>query len=308
MEARTIRLATRGSPLARLQAERVGTLLTKLAPGTRFELVIVRTRGDIDSAAPLSSIGGQGVFVKEVQQAVLDQAADLAVHSAKDLPSEPVDGLVLGCVPERADPRDAIVGSRLEALAPGSTVATGSPRRRAQIAWLRPDLSFCELRGNIETRIERAVAAGAGILAMAALERLGLADRVAEVLDPGLMLPQVAQGALAVECRSGDDRMLDLLGEADDWMAHRAVDAERAWLAAIGGGCSLPVGAFAEISAEDGTISLEAMVASHDGRIVLRRSAVGSEPGEVGRVLAEDLLSEAGARAIEGWEPADGLL
>ena len=244
------RIATRGSPLARIQAERVGAILVaqrddragrggetdragrggvtdRAGSIAGYELVVVRTRGDVESAIPLSSLGGQGVFVKEVQQAVLDGSADVAVHSAKDLPSATVEGLVIGCVPERADPRDAMVGRLLDDLSPGATVATGSPRRRAQLAALRPDLTFCELRGNIAGRIERAEAVGAGVMALAALERLGLAYKVAGVLEPSDMLPQVGQGALAVECRADDAWMLELLAAADDAVAHRQVDAER---------------------------------------------------------------------------------
>ncbi len=292
-----LRLATRGSPLARLQAERVGAVL-----GAPFELLVVRTRGDVESTAPLSSLGGQGVFVKEVQQAVLDGSADLAVHSAKDLPSVTVDGLVIGCVPERADPRDAMVGCSLDELAPGAKVATGSPRRRAQLAGLRPDLTFCELRGNMATRIERAEAVGAGVMALAALARLGLADRVAAVLEPSEMLPQVGQGALAVECRADDEELLELLAGADDARAHRQVDAERSWLASIGGGCSAPVAAFAQLLPGDpGMLTLEGMIATGDGRIVLRRSAEGPDPEELGRRVASELLNEAGGSSLDEW-------
>ena len=316
----TLRLATRGSPLARLQAERVGKILAAHT-AREFEFVIVRTLGDVESAKPLSSLGGQGVFVKEVQQAVLDGAADLAVHSAKDLPSTTVEGLVIGCVPERADPRDAMIGCRLEDLSPGATVATGSPRRRAQLASLRPDLTFCELRGNIATRVERAEAVGAGVMALAALERLGLGDRIAAVLEPFEMLPQVGQGALAVECRADDTEMLALLSDADDLLAHRHLDAERSWLSSIGGGCNAPVAAFAQhaktaqpapdrpvdarAAGERATISLEAMVATHDGRIVLRRSAEGSDPSELGRRLARELLDEGGGSSLDEWANRD---
>lgn len=303
-----LRIATRGSPLARLQAERVGAILAahrgdRGDRGDRaFELVVVRTRGDVESAIPLSSLGGQGVFVKEVQQAVLEGSADVAVHSAKDLPSAAVEGLVIGCVPERADPRDAMVGKLLDDLAPGATVATGSPRRRAQLAALRPDLTFCELRGNIAGRIERAEAVGAGVMALAALERLGLADKVAGVLEPSDMLPQVGQGALAVECRADDAELLELLAAADDAVAHRQVDAERSWLASIGGGCSAPVAAFAQpVQGEPGMLTLEGMIASYDGRIVLRRSSNGSDPEELGRRVASELVNEAGGSALDEW-------
>jgi hydroxymethylbilane synthase len=322
----TLRIATRGSPLARLQAERVGKILAAHT-AREFELVVVRTLGDVESSKPLSLLGGQGVFVKEVQQAVLDGSADLAVHSAKDLPSTTVEGLVIGCVPERADPRDAMVGCGLEDLATGATVATGSPRRRAQLASLRPDLTFCELRGNIATRVERAEAVGAGVMALAALERLGLRDRVAAVLEPFEMLPQVGQGALAVECRADDTEMLELLSVADDLFAHRHVDAERSWLSSIGGGCNAPVAAFAQaaqtvrtaqtLQPEQGKvdkvgevggpapISLEAMIATYDGRVVLRRSAEGSDPSELGRRLARELLDEGGGSSLDEWANRD---
>ena len=303
---RTLRLATRGSPLALIQARRVADMLISLSerrgdPGA-CEIVVVRTRGDEQTGKPISEVGGEGVFVKEVQQAVLSHEADLAVHSAKDLPSVTPEGLVLACVPERADPRDALIGARLEDLSPGATVATGSPRRRAQLAWLRPDLTFCELRGNISTRIEKAESAGAGVMAAAALERLGLADRIVQVLEPSEMLPQVGQGAIGVECRPQDVELLELLSEMDDTSAHRAVAAERSWLAQLGGGCSTPVAAYARpVAGDPGSLELEGMMASGDGRIVLRRSRVGSDPLELGRSLAADMFSRCGASVLEEW-------
>jgi hydroxymethylbilane synthase len=190
----------------------------------------------------------------------------------------------------------------LEDLPPGATIATGSPRRRAQLAWLRPDLTYKELRGNIATRIGRAETVGAGLVAMAALERLGLTGHVTCVLEPQQMLPQVGQGALAVECRSGDTDVIDLLAEVDDQLAHRALVAERSWLAELGGGCSTPVAAYAvPATADRGALVLEGMIASHDGRIVLRRSATGVDPVELGRSLAKDMLANSGATALEEW-------
>src|SRR5688500_4673500 len=190
-----VRVATRGSPLARWQADHVAMLL-----GEDAALVVVETTGDRRQDVPIWEMGGQGVFVKEVQAAVLDGRADVAVHSAKDLPSQPTPGLMIAAVPEREDPRDALVGASLAGLRAGGRVATGSVRRRAQLAGLRPDLTFQGLRGNVGTRVERAGVGGidAVVVAYAGLIRLGLADRAAEVLSPALMLPQVAQGALAV--------------------------------------------------------------------------------------------------------------
>lgn len=304
-----MRLATRGSPLALLQARRVADRLAAVAGAPSIDTVVVRTTGDIRAEEPLSRIGGQGAFVKEVQTAVLHGRADLAVHSAKDLPSLTPAGLVLACVPERADPRDALVGARLDDLPPGAVVATGSVRRRAQLAWLRPDLSFVELRGNMQTRLERANAVGAGVLALAALHRLGLSGHVAEALDPGLVMPQVAQGALAVECRADDEQALAWLAAIDDVDAHRAVDAERAFLAAFGAGCTVPLGALAAVTSGGG-VSVRGMLARADGGVVLHAAADGDDPHEVGTRLASLLLDDAGGRDLAPWslqevEPVD---
>ncbi len=301
---RVLRLATRGSPLALWQANRVADLLTALPGAPRCEPVVVRTTGDALADVPVSQLGAQGAFVKEVQLAVLDGRSDLAVHSAKDLPSETPPGLVLACVPERADPRDAMVGSTLEDLSTGATVATGSVRRRAQLAWLRPDLTFCDLRGNMATRLDRAREAGAGVLALAALERLGLTAHVAEVFDPATLLPQVGQGALAVECRGDDHDVLAMLSAIDDDAAHGAVAAERAFLAALGGGCTLPLGALAGPGAAGGDMVLDGFLASRDGRILLRKRLTGSasDPRALGTRLAHVLLDECGGRSLDDWE------
>jgi hydroxymethylbilane synthase len=292
-----LRAATRGSPLARWQTGHVATLL-----GGDVEVVVVETAGDRAADVPLHAIGGQGVFVKEVQQAVLDGRADIAVHSAKDLPSGTTDGLVIGAVPERGDPRDALVGSTLERLPAGAVVGSGSVRRRAQLANLRPDLTFAELRGNIDTRLRKADGLGAIVVAAAALQRLGRDDRIAEILEPDVMVPQVAQGALAVECRTDDERVRALLAAIEHAASRRAVDAERAFLAAVGGGCDLPVGAHAVVG-DDGALSLRALLASLDGRVVLRATASGDDPDSVGVAAARSLLDDAGGRALLAIEP-----
>jgi hydroxymethylbilane synthase len=290
-----LRIATRGSALARWQAERVGALL----PGP-VEYVLVTTAGDRDQRADLHAIGGTGVFAKEVQQAVLDHRADIAVHSAKDLPSSTPDGLVLAAVPERADPRDALVGATLDSLPTGGRVGTGSVRRRAQLAAARPDLVFAPLRGSIETRLRKRVDEGhdAVVVAVAALERLGLMDQVGEVLAPAVLLPQAAQGALGVECRADDAATLDRLTEIDDPVAHRAVRAERAFLAELGGGCNLPCGALAVVDPERDELVLDALLATLDGSIVLRTRVMGSDPLEVGERAARDLLDAKGGRDL----------
>lgn len=289
-----LRIATRGSRLALWQAERVAALL-----GGEVELVIVSTTGDQRADVPIHAIGGTGVFVKEVQQAVLEGRADLAVHSAKDLPSETAAGLVLAAVPERADPRDALVGSTLAGIPAGGVVGTGSVRRQAQLAALRPDLGFVSLRGNIETRLRRAGELDAVVVAAAALERLGLSAAAAEILDPETMLPQVAQGALAVECRSDDSAVLARLAALDDLAARRAVDAERAFLRRLGGGCDLPCGALAA-AGPGGDVAIEVLLATLDGKTVLRARHAAPDPESAGAGAARILLDDLGGRALLG--------
>jgi hydroxymethylbilane synthase len=293
-----LRIATRGSALARWQAEEVARLLRAAAPECDVHLVPVETTGDRRTDIPVWEMGGQGVFVKEVQAALFDGRADVAVHSAKDLPSTTAPGLVLAAVPVRADPRDALVGASLATLVPGALVATGSVRRRAQLAWLRPDLTFTGLRGNVPTRLERVPPGGAVVVAAAALARLGLADRATEILATELMLPQVGQGAIAVECRSDDRAARTLLASIDQPDVRAAVTAERAYLARLGGGCDLPVGAFGRLRSEgDGELVVEGMMASLDGRLVLRATISGPEdaPDRLGRMLADELLTTGGS-------------
>ncbi|MDP9007081.1 MAG: hydroxymethylbilane synthase [Actinomycetota bacterium] len=294
-----IAIATRGSPLALWQANRVAGLLRAVDPALAVELVVVETFGDRAVDRPIWEIGGRGVFVKEVQAAVLDGRADIAVHSAKDLPSSAslaAPGLVIAAVPERGDPRDVLVGRALDQIPPGGMVATGSTRRRAQLADLRPDLTFAGLRGNIDTRLAAAERFSAIVAAAAALVRLGHRERTAEALAPEVVVPQVGQGALAVECRADDDAARDLLGEVDHGPSHRALAAERGFLATLGGGCELPAGAYA-VERTDGRLWLRAVLATLDGRQVLRDQVVvaaGADAPEAGRRLGEQLLSSGG--------------
>lgn len=295
-----LRVATRGSSLALRQAELVVEALS--APGTgepfMIELVVVETTGDLQRDRPIAAIGGQGAFVREVEQALLEGRADLGVHSAKDLPSSdrPEELAIVG-VPTRADPRDVLVGRALADLGPGAHVATGAARRRAQLAWLRPDLRFEELRGNISTRLGKVPPAGAVVAAYAALERLGLLHMVAEVLSTSTMLPQVGQGALAVQCRADDERSTEAARSIDDVASHRCLDAERAFLAELGGGCELPVGAHAVVG-PDGGLKLEGLVASLDGLVLLRRAMTGSDAHELGRDLAIDIRDLCGGADV----------
>jgi hydroxymethylbilane synthase len=237
-----IRLATRGSRQAQAQATSIAAAL-EAANGVTVELVLVETTGDVRADVPLHTMGGQGVFVKEVQRCVLDGGADIAVHSAKDLPSTPADGLVIGAFTRRRSPADALVGARLADLPIGASVASGSVRRRAQLRRVRPDLQFAELRGNIDTRLTKVPAGGAIIMAVAALEILGLTERIAETLRIDEFVPAVGQGCVAVECRYDDGRTIELLGAIDHTITRHAVEVERAFLAELGSGCSLPVGA-----------------------------------------------------------------
>lgn len=243
MTIAALRLATRGSPQARTQAQLVADAITA-ATGRAAELVVVETSGDRQQAVPLHTIGGQGVFVKEVQEAVLDGRADAAVHSAKDLPSLTPADLHIAAYCARRDAADALIGRRLDELDIGAVVASGSVRRRAQLATVRPDLQFVELRGNIARRLEKVPPGGSIVMAVAALEVLGLTDRIAERLDPTVFVPAVGQGCVAVECRAGDAATTDALAGVDDRSTRFAVSVERAFLTELGAGCSLPLGAY----------------------------------------------------------------
>ncbi|MXW94595.1 MAG: hydroxymethylbilane synthase [Acidimicrobiaceae bacterium] len=291
-----MRAATRGSALARRQTSIVAGLLAE-ACGAVVEPVVVSTTGDRQPDDPIHAMGGKGVFVKEVQAAVLDGRADVAVHSAKDLPSSTPEGLVLAAVPRRGDPRDALVGCRLADLPVGATVATGSVRRKAQLAWMRSDLSFAELRGNIATRLNKASGFDAIVMAAVALQRLGLGPDVLDVLEPDVLVPQVGQGAIAVECRADDRAVLETLLATEHGPSRWAVDAERAFLAELGGDCSLPAGAHA-VEAHGGGLELTGLVASLDGRMLIRDTRRGRDPETLGRSVARHLLDECGGREL----------
>jgi hydroxymethylbilane synthase len=237
-----IRIATRSSPQAWGQASAVAEAL--VARGYQTQLVAVETTGDQQLDVPLHVIGGQGVFVKEVQRAVLDGRCDIAVHSAKDLPSVTQPGLVIGAMMARRSPADALIGARLEDLGPAAVVASGSVRRRAQLARRRPDLEFVELRGNIAARLAKVPAGGAIVMAVAALEVLGQTDLITEILSPAIHVPAVGQGCVAVETRADAPEIIEALRAIEDATTRNAVEVERAFLAELGSGCSLPVGAW----------------------------------------------------------------
>ncbi len=278
-----LRAATRQSPLALWQSEHVKALLEASYPGLEVELVPMTAAPDTDLSKPISDLGGKGAFAKEVQQAVLDGRADFAVHSAKDLPSTTVDGLVLASVPERGDARDVLVGPALVDLPIGSVVATGSNRRRTQLQDLRPDLEFVELRGNIQRRVAMAGTDGitAVIAAGAALLRQGLESEIGDWLPTYLMTPQVGQGALAIECRDDDADTAALVAAIEHAPSRRQVDAERSFLVALGGDCDLPAGAHATLE-DDDVIALRAVVADMAGTRVERCVVRSTDPVTIG--------------------------
>jgi hydroxymethylbilane synthase len=303
----TIRLGTRRSLLARTQSEHVADAL-RTALGCDVRLVEVTTEGDL-SAAPLASMGGTGVFVSALRDALLRGDVDLAVHSLKDLPTTPHEQIALAAVPVREDPRDVVVardGLTLGELPAGARIGTGSPRRAAQLLALGLGFDVVAIRGNVDTRIKQ-VAAGevdAVVLARAGIARLGRMDEVTEVLDPLQMLPAPGQGALAVECRADDiDLAAQVRDAIDDPRTRAAVTAERAVLGTLEAGCSAPVGALAEIAeGDDGDeLWLRAVALSPDGAVAVRRSATGlpENAEKVGRELAEEMLDDGASTLIE---------
>ncbi len=289
--------------MALFQANSVRDQLLIADPSLDVEIIPTDTMGDLRHDLPISFLGGQGVFVKEVQQLVLEGRADFAVHSAKDLPSSATPGLTLAAITTRGDVRDCLVGRTLAGLGPGATVACGAPRRRAVLANLRPDLNLVELRGNIATRVAKSKERGidAVVVALTALERLGLEGEVAEIFDPLVMIPQVGQGAFGVECRSDDELTVRILRGVNDRDTELSVTAERGFLAELGAGCSVPVGAWAVTQGEE--ISLRAMLASPDGQAILRTTASGTAAEELGRKVAAQLRDDLGGAGImASWQ------
>jgi hydroxymethylbilane synthase len=289
-------IASRGSQLALWQARWVESQL--IAAGHECRIEIIKTTGDKITDVPLAKVGGKGLFTKEIEEALLDGRAQLAVHSLKDLPTELPEGLVLAAVPERQDPRDAVVGRKLADLPPGAKVGTSSLRRSAQLRSLRPDLVIESVRGNLDTRLRKLDEGqyDSILLAAAGLNRLGWGARIAELLSPGIMCPAVGQGALAIETRAGSEAAVALLDHAD---THTAILAERALLGALGGGCQVPIGAWAQVY--EGTVHLHAIVAAPDGTRVIRadHQAPVSEAAQLGADLAQELLANGARELLE---------
>ncbi len=295
-------IGTRGSALALWQTHWIQNNLQKLVPECRFEVRHIRTRGDKITDAPLAQIGGKGLFVKELELALLNGEIDMAVHSMKDMPTVLPDGLTIGAIAQRADPSDALVshkGFKFAALPLDAKVGTSSLRRRAQLLHSRPDLNINNLRGNLDTRIAKLKNEGfdAIVLATAGLQRLGFDELITERLPYEICLPAVGQGAIGVEARDDDTELLELVKRINHFESAMAVTAERAMLADLGGGCQIPIAALGRVL--KGKLSLEGLVASVDGSRVVRSSVCGdlSDADELGKQLARKLL-HLGAESI----------
>lgn len=305
MAADRIRIATRKSPLALWQAEHVGRLLQQVHPGIEVELVRMSTQGDRIIDAPLAKIGGKGLFVKELEQSLLDGRSDIAVHSMKDVPVELPPGLHVPVVIAREDPHDAFVSRAhpdLDALPAGARLGTSSLRRQAQLRARRPDLEIVTLRGNVGTRLRKLDEGrfDAVILASAGLIRLGLEDRITQRLDPGVCLPAIGQGAIGIECRVSDERVNGLIAVLNDPATQVCVSAERALNARLEGGCQVPIAGYATLAGE--TVVLDGLVGEPDGSRIIRDrvSGPGSQAVAIGRALAETLLSRGAASILTG--------
>ena len=297
-----LRIGTRGSKLALTQSDWVKEKIEIRHPDVQVELVRIKTTGDKNLDSPLSKIGGKGIFVKEIEEALLSKRIDLAVHSMKDVPAALPDGLILSTFPKREDPRDAFLSVKyqgLEQLPPGARVGTGSLRRSAQLLHIRPDLELVPMRGNVDTRLGKLETGEyeAIILAVSGLKRLGLGDRISQILVVEQLLPAIGQGALGLEVRREDERTINRI----DFLNHRetkiTVKAERAFIKELEGGCQVPLGAFCRT--ENGQLRLEGMVAELDGSRILRDQMTGTEEDaeEMGITLARRLLT-AGAKEI----------
>ncbi len=301
-----VTIATRKSPLALWQARHVAALLRAAHPGLEVGLLELSTEGDRFLSAPLSAVGGTGLFVKEIEAALLDGRADLAVHSLKDMTSVLPEGLMLAAVPEREDPRDAFCspgGLTLESLPQGARVGTSSLRRSCLLRAWRPDLEIVSLRGNVQTRLARTreLQLAGAVLAFAGLRRLELQGEVTEVLSPERSLPAVGQGVLAIECREADARVRDLLAPLEHARTRVAIRAERALLARLEGGCTVPLAGYATVEAEQ--VHLRGLVGRPDGSHVVRgeRRGPASQAEALGEALAEELLSRGAGEILRDF-------
>jgi hydroxymethylbilane synthase len=300
---RPLRIGTRGSPMALYQAgfvrDRLQSVHPKLAGEGGVEVVTIRTTGDRVQTRLLAEIGGKGLFTKEIEEALLDERIDIAVHSLKDMETALPDGLTIGCVLPRDDPRDVLVsrtGARLRDLPPGARIGTASLRRRAQLLRERPDLEIVPIRGNVDTRLNKLAAGEVDVLVLAlcGLERLGKAAVATEILSPGQMLPAIGQGALAIECRAGDTALRELLAPLNDPTCAACVAAERAMLAALDGSCRTPIGGLATIDGD--RLTLDGLLLSPDGKAERRDRGTGAvdDAVAIGSEVGERLRRDAG--------------
>jgi len=308
---RTIIVGTRQSALALTQTNQVVERLRELARKSgiecEFEIRKIVTKGDRILDVTLSKVGGKGLFVKEIEQALLDRETDLAVHSMKDMPAVLPEGLVIGAVPERVDPRDCLVttGFRtLRDLPPGARIGTSSLRRACQLKAYRPDFAIESIRGNIDSRLRKLESEGldAIVLASAGIARMGWQERICDYLPPDICLPAVGQGALGIECRADDTFVLELLAKLQHEPTARATAAERSFLARLNGGCQVPIAAYATLSNAGGAgplrMKLAGMVGAPDGSSLLRESAAGADPEELGTAVAEALLARGADKLL----------
>ena len=296
-----IRIGTRGSTLALRQTAWVRERIAERHPGLQIEVVRIKTTGDKITHVPLATVGGKGLFVKEIEEALLRGNIDLAVHSMKDVPTELPADLHLGAITERDDPRDVLVsrdGRRLEEIPSGARMGTSSLRRGAQLLGINPQWKIIPLRGNLDTRIKKLNTEGldAVILAAAGVSRMGLEERVTEYLPPDVMLPAVGQGALGIECCQ-EGAVNDLIAFLNHPESAMAVEGERAFLRRLGGGCQVPIAAYGEI--REGELFLQGMVAHLDGSHFFRTEAKGDDPLAVGEQLADDLLAQGAEEVLE---------
>jgi hydroxymethylbilane synthase len=299
-----IKIGTRGSPLAVWQAEWVRSSLLALHPQYNVELVKIKTTGDKILDVPLAKVGGKGLFVKEIETALLEGKIDLAVHSMKDMPAEIPPGLCIGVVPERENPLDILITRNavtFEDLPQGANLGSSSLRRGAQVRHIRPDITVQPLRGNLDTRIRKLETEGldAIILAAAGVKRLGMESRVTEYMSEDIMLPAIGQGALSIEVREDDDTIRDLIAPIDHRETRLAVESERAFLSRLEGGCQVPIAAHAKIDGDQ--VHLTGLVAEVDGSVLLRENVTGpvDKHEELGVKLADKLLDQGGRKILE---------
>lgn len=304
LNKKVVKIGTRGSALALWQATWIKNRLEDRYPEITLELIKIKTKGDKISDVPLSKIGGKGLFVKEIEQALMDGRIDMAVHSMKDVPTEVPHGLYIGIIPKRDDPRDVLIAKRggtFRTIKRGAKIGTSSLRRKAQLLYLRKDLQVVPLRGNLDTRIRKLDKEDldAIMVASAGVRRMELQEKVSEYLSPGIMLPAIGQGALGIELRQGDEKMYNLVAFLDHHQTRLSIEAERSFLKRLGGGCQVPIAALGIL--EDKRLKLQGLVADTEGKQIIKDQIEGepSNAQELGRKLAERLLRKGAQNILD---------